>query len=1297
MGKDQDVRALQERLADLEQETRALRQQLARAEGERGWLQAVIETMPAGVIFANSQGEITLANPAAQALLGGRAVGTIFGPDAGYTVHHLDGSVFPVYDYPVTRALQHGEVCRDVLMLIRYDRTERIISVNASPIRNAGGDITGAVASFTDVTARRRAEEECRRLLCERDAIFQSVTEALVVYAPDETVLHRNPAAERLLPATPDEWMLPLFERWQRLGATTADGAPLTEERLPALRALRGETVRDEIIAFHPAPDKTVWISASAAPVTNEAGRILGAVATYTDITVEQTYQQERERLLASIEERAAELDAMISSLPHAVAMYSPSGEIIHTNACGVETLGFTLEECRLPMEVRWARLHVETPDGAFYPLHELPARRALQGEVLRNIEVIVRRPEGKRWLLVSAAPVRAGRRIIGSVAVFTDITSRKQAEEALRESERNLARSQALAHVGNWTWDAEQEWITWSEETYRIFGLSPEEFGHTLESVRARVHPDDQSRFTDYLREVLAGKPQAQYEVRIVRPDGEVRILLVMVGDIETGAYDRPARIFGVLQDITERKRIEEALRDSEARFRAFSESTTEGIALHEQGRIIEVNQTFADHLGYTVPEMLGHNVLEFVAPESREEMIRRIRAEDPGPYVAVSLHKDGSRTIGEIRARDILYKGRPVRVVAVRDITAQKRAEDALRESESLFHSLADNANAIICIVQGARFVYVNPFLARLSGYRQDELLQMEISDLVAPRFRDIVMERARLRQEGAAGLPSQYEFTVVTRGGDERWVDMAVGLTEYHGRTAIVVIAYDITDRKQVEDALRESEEKFRGLFEHMSESATISEIVYDDAGRPVDWINWDVNPAYERVFSIPREEAVGQLATMLYPFVDARRPEFEDYARRIERGEAVTIEFDDPDIGRQILVSAFPMGPRRFGTISSDISERKQAEQERERLLQEVEERAVELDASLDSIADGVIIFAPDGTIERINATGERLTGFRAGMTARPMEPGLAIPGMQTPEGEDVPLESMPAIRALRGETVRGQLLVFQPPLVPQPVWVSISAAPLELPDGTRLGAVLTITDITLLHELQEQLKIYLHTISHDLNNPLAVIKGHVDLLAGILQEMQAGEETLFSIRAVQRSVQRMKVMIQDLADAARWEGGQLELKRQPIALHTYLTDLLHRNAGVLEVARVQLDVPDDLPEINADYDRLERIFTNLLSNALKYSDPGTPVRIGVRIRRLERMVEVSITDQGHGIAPEDMPHLYERFFRAAGERKTEGIGLGLYISRVLVEAHGGHIWAESELGKGSTFSFTLPVM
>ena len=180
----------------------------------------------------------------------------------------------------------------------------------------------------------------------------------------------------------------------------------------------------------------------------------------------------------------------------------------------------------------------------------------------------------------------------------------------------------------------------------------------------------------------------------------------------------------------------------------------------------------------------------------------------------------------------------------------------------------------------------------------------------------------------------------------------------------------------------------------------------------------------------------------------------------------------------------------------------------------------------------------------------------------------------------------------------------------------------------------------------------------------------------------------------SMSAIDRGVSRMDLMIQDLVDVTRFEGGQLELKRAVVDLPRYADDLLQRISLTMETARIRVEMPDDLPPVLADYARLERILVNLISNALKYSTPGTPVRL--RAWQEKNEIVIALTDKGQGISAEDLPHLFERFYRSKEARSAEGIGLGLYITGVLVEAHGGRIWVDSEVGKGSTFYFTLPI-
>lgn len=225
---------------------------------------------------------------------------------------------------------------------------------------------------------------------------------------------------------------------------------------------------------------------------------------------------------------------------------------------------------------------------------------------------------------------------------------------------------------------------------------------------------------------------------------------------------------------------------------------------------------------------------------------------------------------------------------------------------------------------------------------------------------------------------------------------------------------------------------------------------------------------------------------------------------------------------------------------------------------------------------------------------------------------------------------------------------------------------------------------------LLVELEDLLR----TVGHDLRSPLTAIQGQAQLLERSLAAGQTGGTAVRSAEAIVANAGRMNVMIQDLVDAARMESGQLKLEKQPVRLEAKISDLLATSSDVLDVARVRTRISPELTPVAADPARLDRILTNLLGNALKYSEPGTEVVIGAE--GADGQVRVWVADQGKGIPPEELPHLFDRYYRARGARRTEGLGLGLYITRMLTEAHGGRIWVESEVGRGSTFSFTLPV-
>jgi len=480
-------------------------------------------------------------------------------------------------------------------------------------------------------------------------------------------------------------------------------------------------------------------------------------------------------------------------------------------------------------------------------------------------------------------------------------------------------------------------------------------------------------------------------------------------------------------------------------------------------------------------------------------------------------------------------------------------------------------------------------------------------------------------------------------------------------------------------------RQAEERYRRLFENTRDAVAVDQIVYDAAGEPVDWLVTDVNPAYEEIMAIPRERAVGRRASELYGSTLALEPLLQVYAGVAESGQSAQLELFLPDSQKHLLITVFSLGGGQFATSSKDVTERKRMEAERERLT-------AELEATINAIADAVIIYDPDGKIRHMNPAAEGLFGYGPQVRIKPLAERLGHLDVRTPDGQPFPLlQTMQ--RVVDGEAMQGVLAELRRP-DGKTIWMSNSAAPIRTPDGQRVGAVGTSTDVTPLHELQQEREMFLHTISHDLRIPLTVIQGYAQLLRDMLPQEAVDGGALQVCDELLKGTQRMNRMTEDLVEMARVEGGELKVEKSRLELDAFIRLTVARAEGALETNRLQVEIPQGLPEVQADPDRLERILLNLLSNALKYSSRETPVRL--EAARKNGAIEISVIDHGQGIAPEDLPRIFDRFSRVKGERRADSVGLGLYITRKLVEAHGGRIRVESAPGEGSIFSFTLPL-
>lgn len=353
-----------------------------------------------------------------------------------------------------------------------------------------------------------------------------------------------------------------------------------------------------------------------------------------------------------------------------------------------------------------------------------------------------------------------------------------------------------------------------------------------------------------------------------------------------------------------------------------------------------------------------------------------------------------------------------------------------------------------------------------------------------------------------------------------------------------------------------------------------------------------------------------------------------------------------------------------------------------------------DRLIKFERILETATDGIVTLDKQGRYTYANAAAEKILGVpRESILQRSFD--QAAWKLSTLRGDPLPDEETPFKRVLQeNRGVYGLKLIIERP-DGERIIISTNAAPLYDAAGLFDGVVGVFTDVTEQHELQERNNAVLHTVAHDLRTPLTVIQGHAEMLKDALRQGHVGGTVVQNVDAILEGTGKMESMIQELVDTARIEGGQAPLEKESIALENFVWSLLQNAKKTLDLKRMVTQIPRDLPSTSADPARLERILLNLLSNAVKFSSPESKVII--HARKVGGEITISVTDYGKGIAPEDCSRLFKRFFQVKGSQTPGGVGLGLYIAKLLVEAHGGRIWVESTVGEGSTFYFTLPIV
>ena len=1217
--------------------------------------------------------------------------------------------------------------------LIQIKRTREMLQ---EELASRSGDLT---ALAHEVAARRRAMQSALEALGRSNRTLEAIIKAspLAIVTLDERAVVQswNPAAEsvfgwtegeavgRPLPTVPEE----LHAEMERNHASALSGRSFTN--LEAVRRRKDGTL--------------INVQISTAPLLDEEGRSRGVVALVADIT-------ERKRAEEAIRFQAHLLD----TVEQAVIATDTEGTITYWNRFAEQMYGWRAAEVlgRNIVEVTPAETTREQAE-------EVMSR--LRGGASWTGEFTVRRRDGGSFpVTVTDTPIydREGR-MIGVVGVSRDVTQRKRTEAertrlALQVEGERRRLKELVGNVPGVVWeawgepDAASQRINFvSDYVETMLGYTVEEWLSTPNFWLTIVHPEDRERAAAEARAKFDSRKGGTSQFRWVRKDGQV-IHVEAQSLITCDERGEPVGMRGVTMDITERKRSEAALRESEERFRSLADSVPVLIWLNGLQGCEFVNRQYLDFLGRTMEEVLEMDWATALHPDDAEAYVasylEAFAARAPFTAQFRFRRRDGEyrwlRSDGLPRfTADGTFLGY---VGSSFDVTDMRRAEEAVRASERRFRALVDQSPFSTQILStDGRTVHVNPAWEQLWGAKITDILAgyniLEDRQLEERGILDGV--RRAFAGEATKLPPVAYDPPAGEFAGRPRWVQAFIyPVKDGEGRVREVVLVHeDVSVRLRAEEALRESQARLEGIVE----SAMDAIVTVDEGQRVVLF-----NRAAEQMFGRRAVEAVG---LPLDDFLPARfRRDHGEHVRAFGRTGVTTramagsravagLRADGTEFPLEASISQIEAGGRKLYTvIMRDITERQGAEEERRFLADATTALASSLDfaATLAVVARLAAQFLTDyclvdlveddGQVRRLVAEHrdpERADRWRAMQArypvaadsdhtvARVLREGRAELFAAIGDAELARISPHAGHAAeLRRLGVRSAMTV---PLVARGRTLGaltfVSTAPgrsygereLRLAEELARRAGLAVDNARLYQRAQEANRAkdeFLATLSHELRTPLTPIIGWVHLMRGGIRP----EDLEHGLTVIDKNSQSLSRLINDLLDMSAILNDKMRIDRAPVPLGSVIRQAAEtvrpqaERRGVL----IEFDSCDAAAlEVSGDRTRLAQVFWNLLTNAVKFSHEGGRVRVACE--RDGGVARVHVEDEGVGIEPEFLPRVFDRFEQAdmSTTKQYGGLGIGLALVRSFVEAHGGTVTAASDgANRGSRFTVSLPL-
>ncbi len=758
-------------------------------------------------------------------------------------------------------------------------------------------------------------------------------------------------------------------------------------------------------------------------------------------------------------------------------------------------------------------------------------------------------------------------------------------------------------------------------------------------------------------------------------------------------------------------------------ARYQDLYAHMAEGVVFQDADRhIIDANPAALHLLGLTKEQLLG-----LTSFDARWHVIHLDGTEIPGAMhpAAVALRTGqavrdailGVFIPGEERHRWLrvnaiprLVPGRerPIGVfVTFDDITEWDYLKESAHLQEARYQALMEQAaDAIFVADREGRFIEVNPAACALLGYTRDELLAMRIVDVLPPEY---AAHFPRIREQLLQGETIRGEQLMLRKDGSLVPVERNARIIS-DGRLQAMV--RDVTTRKQLEAELRRAERasaaaesRFRALVEQAPDA-----LISIDAHGRIELVNRQA----ELLFGYDRDTLLGKPVERLIPQrLQARH--------RMHRAIYATHPHVRPMganqqlWGRRADATEFPVevslapigtnGGTHFIATCRDMTQRRQLERA-------LHEHAEQLTRTFEAMHEGVYIYDRTGELIQMNGTARAVAGYglHPELEREATHERLRRLQPRNVAGSPIPMEDWPVQRALRGEIIlpAAPIEMTISTAAGHDVILDITGAPLHDAEGGVMGAVVVTRDVTEQRRLEQQRMDIFKVLAHDLANPLAALKMYLQLRQRKSERGDAlGLPDPDLLETMVYEVVRMERLLGDMRIVSSFKSNELALDRKSCDL----VALCRQEARSMQMAGMRVlrvTLPDEPVMVLADRDRIGQVLSNLLANADKYSPITQPITLTVRLERgksnsdgaTSGQARVLVQDAGPGIPLSEQEQIWERFHRVPGIKAQAGrgvsLGLGLYISRQIIEQHGGAIDVESVPGKGSTFWFTLPL-